>query len=380
MRRMLLLTTLLYVASACRVMQDDSEPAFGCNYEMPITGHIASAQLDSVIAEAVSDGLVGGAVWVHSATKGSYSKGFGFASLKTMQPTDRCQQYRVASLTKIFTATLVLMLIEEGSFGLDTRVGEYLDDSQVSGIQEINEITVEQLLNHTSGIPNYDDDVRFAPLILNDPGRRITLEQKLQLVREKGGRVPKWVIKKFGQVYSNTNYLLLQLIIEKATGKDYASVLAERIIEPLELLSTVTSGENPFPSRLAHGYVDFYGDEKMREVHTWDAYRFDAEGSIISTVNDLHTFFDALLAGTLISKPMLSQMKNRRLGLLQEEFELENALGHDGIAIGYSAEMWYLPRSELMVVLLSNQGRLVNENWSVLKYENLLRRIIEVAR
>lgn len=374
------MAVLLIAFSACRVMHEGVNPAFGCANEPFIDNHPASTQMDSVIEAAVNDGLVGGTIWVHSATKGSYSRGFGFANLQTQQVTDRCQQFRVASLTKMFTATLILMLIEEGQITLDTKVGEFLDESQVSGIQDINLITIEELLNHTSGIPNYDDDVRFAPMLLNDPGRLISLEQKLNLVRNKGGRVPKWVIKKFGQIYSNTNYLLLHLIIEKATGQDYDTVLAERILQPLKLYSTVTSRENPFPSRLANAYVDFYGDGKMREVREWDAYRFDGEGSIISTVNDLHTFFDALLSGQLISLPMLEQMKDKRLGLLQEAFELENAMGHDGIAIGYSAEMWYLPRSQLMVILLSNQGRLVNENWSVLKYENLLRRVIEVAR
>jgi len=361
-------------------MQEAPAPTINCTSEPVLNDHLASAQLDSLLDAAVSDGLVGGSLLVQSAMNGTFNRAFGYANLQTHQETELCQQYRVASLTKMFTATLTLMLVEEGHFELATRVGEYLDEAQVSGIQDINEITVEELLNHTSGIPNYDDDVRFAPMILNDPGRPISLEQKLQLVRSKGGRVPKWVIKKFGQIYSNTNYLLLQLMIEKTTGKEYAAVLNELIIEPLVLMNTVTSNEEPFPENLAIGYVDFYGNGQIRAVQEWDAYRFDGEGSIISTVNDLQTFFDALLSGQLVSWEMLEQMKNKRLGLLQEEFELENALGHDGIAIGYSAEMWYLPRSQLTVILLSNQGRLVNENWSVLKFENLLRQVIEVAR
>ncbi len=146
------------------------------------------------------------------------------------------------------------------------------------------------------------------------------------------------------------------------------------------LSHTSTSSMEAYPSGLVRGYVDFYGNDQMRDVNEWDAHRFDAEGNIISTANDLFTFFQALMSGKLVSADLLETMKHQRLGLLQETFELENALGHDGIAIGYSAEMWYLPRSELTVILLSNQGRLVNENWSVLKYENLLRRVIEIAR
>ena len=373
----LLFTTFF---NSCQVLQEGIEPIVECETKGLPNDHQASEKLDSLLVDAVTDGLVGGVLLAHSASKGHYLKAFGYSDLQNSMLTQPCQKYRVASLTKVFTATLVMMLIEEGGIALDTKVSEYLDKDQTSGIQDIELITIAELLNHTSGIPNYDDDVRFAPLILNDPGRPISLEQKLDLVRSKGGRVPKWVIKKFGQIYSNTNYLLLQLIIEKAAGKPYDEVLKERILAPLGLNQTSTSSMEAYPSGLARGYVDFYGNDQMRDVNEWDAHRFDAEGNIISTANDLFTFYQALLSGELVPAGLLEEMKHQRLGLLQETFELENALGHDGIAIGYSAEMWYLPRSELTVILLSNQGRLVNENWSVLKYENLLRRVIEVAR
>ena len=202
----------------------------------------------------------------------------------------------------------------------------------------------------------------------------------MNLVRNSGGRVPKWVIKKFGQIYSNTNYLILQLIIEKASGMGYEAFVRSHIIEPLNLIGTSFGAEDAYPSGLATGYVDFYGKGVMRNVNEWDAHRFDAEGDLISTAGDMQQFYQKLHSGELIPDVLLQQMKEKRLGLLQEEFELENAIGHDGIGIGYSAEMWYLPRSGLMVVLLSNQGRLLSENRSVLKYENLLRQVIEVAR
>ena len=380
MKKCFIILAVLGFTSSCLVVQEGTVPELDCTQQGFSNTHQASSALDSLLIDAVENGLVGGTLLVSSAIEGDFVRAFGFSDLQAEELTRVCHKYRVASLTKVFTATLTLMLVEEGRIGLDTRVGEFLDQEQVSGIQDIDEITVAELLNHTSGIPNYDDDVRFAPMILNEPGRPISLEQKLNLVRSKGGRVPKWVIKKFGQIYSNTNYLLLQLILEKAAGKAYADLLKEKILVPLELEKTTTSSEDPYPSGLARGYVDFYGNDQMRDVHEWDAHRFDAEGNVISTVGDLHIFFKALLSEQLISAELLEQMKHQRLGLLQETFELENAIGHDGIAIGYSAEMWYLPRSELMVILLSNQGRLVNENWSVLKFENLLRRVIEVAR
>lgn len=379
MKKTLLSLILLGLYTACRVMPEGPLPGT-CSTESAVqVDHEAKEELDSLIEAAVADGLVGGTVYLHSAG-GTYARAFGLADLQSDQATQLCQQYRIASLTKVFTATLVMQLAESGQLSLEAKVTDYLAEAQVSGITEIDQISIAQLLNHTSGIPNYDDDVRFAPLILNKPGRAISLEEKLQLVRSKGGRVPKWVIKRFGQIYSNTNYLLLQLVIEKVTDQAYDQVLREQILEPLALHNTVTSRVTPFPAHLARGYVDFYGNDQLRDVWEWDAHRFDAEGSVVSTAADLYIFYDALLSGRLLSAGSLDRMKQERLGLLQEEFELENALGHDGIAIGYSAEMWHLPRSGLTLVFLSNQGRLINENWSVLRYENLLRRLIEVAR
>ncbi len=376
-----LLILLILVLAACSIKEESPVPDQFCEeLNTPPNTHQAAEKIDDAIDASISDGLTGVVVTVVSGPKGHYTKAAGLANLQNGLSMKTCHKFRVASLTKVFTATLTMMLVAEGALDLDAIVGDLLDPSQVSGIEGIDQITVEELLNHTSGIPNYDDDPRFAPMILNNPGRHITLEQKLNLVRERGGRAPRWVIKKLGQIYSNTNYLLLQLVIEKVTGKTYEKVLVERIIAPYNLSNTSLGSTVPYPSGLVTGYVDYYGNGIMRDVHEWDAHRFDAEGDLISTVEDISTFFQLLLAGEVIAQPWLEMMKDHRLGLLQETFEFENALGHDGIAIGYSAEMWYLPESELMIVMLSNQGRLVNENESVLKFENLLRQIIELAR
>lgn len=380
MRPYLILVMLLAATlNACMVV-NESPIQTACELSAGTTDHLARNTLDSLIDKAVEGGLVGGTALLISESKGNYYRAFGLADIPEQSDTRLCQKYRVASLTKVFTAVATLKLIEEGFISLNTLVGDYLSPDQVSGIQGINEITVEQLLNHTSGIPNYDDDERFAPMILNNPGSHITLEEKLNLVRSRPGRVPEWVVRKFGQIYSNTNYLILQLIIEKASGQGYEQYVRAHIIEPLELTNTSFGSEQAFSDGLATGYVDFYGNGVMRNVNDWDAHRFDAEGDLITTATDLAIFYEALLSGRLVSMSMLAEMKKKRLGLLREEFELESALGHDGIAIGYSAEMWYMESSGLMVILLSNQGRLISESWSVLRYENLLRDLIHYGK
>lgn len=376
----MLLSFVLLAAISCQIISESPINTLSCSTQHSLTtDHLAHVELDSLVTKAEREGLVGGTIIAISKSKGTYLRSFGVADIGLGLEMKDCQKYRVASITKVFMGVATLMLVDEGVISLDTVVGDYLDDKYTFDIDGIEEVTVEQLLNHTSGIPNYDDDFRYAQMILNEPGRTITLEQKLDLIRGKN-RAPDWVIRKFGQLYSNTNYLVLQLILEKASGQSYEDFLRKRIIEPLRLDDTSFSSENPYPDGLATGYVDFYGNDIIRDVNEWDAFRFDGEGSMISTAADLSTFYQTLVSGLLLPDHLVEKMKSRRLGLLQEEFDLENALGHDGVGIGYSSEMWYLPDSDLIIILLANQGRLVNENESVLRFENLLRELIHYAR
>ncbi len=332
--------------------------------------HPKADELDQLVQEAIDRGLVGLSMIVKTP-EGIYEKQGGLANLEKSIPMRGCHSIRIASLTKTVLATAILLLVEDGKLNLNDRMNLHLLDGDIEDIPGADSVMIEQLLNHTSGIPNYDDDSRFPALILNQPGAHISLEEKLDLVRGDD-RIPAWVVEKFEYIYANTNYLLLQLILERVSGKSFEGFVMEYIFNPLGIFDVHFGRVNFFPSSLATGYVDFYGNNTIRNVQLWDAGRFDAEGNLIMTAYDVYMFFFNLLEGNIVSPQTLKLMREKRLGFLNTTFGDLQAFGHDGIAIGYSSEMWHLPEANVTVVMLANQGRLIEETSQVMLFEDLL--------
>ncbi|MEU1415222.1 serine hydrolase domain-containing protein [Streptomyces sp. NPDC005731] len=227
----------------------------------------------------------------------------GYADLATKRPMSTADHLRIGSNTKVFTATLVLQLVAEGRLGLDDTVQQLLPNIIKGG----DHITVRQLLNHTSGLYPFEQDPAFAaPYLHGDAGyyrspRRLVALANAHAPLFKPGT-------KFS--YSNTNYFLLGLIIEKITHHSYKQALNHRIIQPLGLRDTqlpVRSLNIPEPA--AHGYLLSQPGRAPRDITsaispstTW------AAGALTSTVNDLARFDRALLTGKLLPKAQLNEM------------------------------------------------------------------------
>ncbi|MFY9243659.1 MAG: serine hydrolase domain-containing protein [Polaribacter sp.] len=348
----------------------------GCSVNSIVNTHNNSDFFQELLNETTYNGLTGVSLMLEDAN-GQFFGTSGFADLENNDAISNCQKFRVASLTKVFTAAAIMMLVEQNTLSLETPINQILSEETLKDIKRSDEATVKTLLNHTSGLANYDDNPNFPAMILNEPGKRISIEEKLDLIRGQNA-APAWVVEDFGFMYSNTNYLLLQLILEKISDIKYEDFVRVNIFNHLNLMDTEISTENPYPINLARGYIDFYDKGTIRDVTEWDAKRFDGEGAIISTSKDIFTFYKALLTGQLLNQETVELMRENRLGLLKEIYNNQEFVGHDGEAIGYSAEMWYLEEKELIIVLLSNQGRVSNEQPSIQKYENLLRDIVNV--
>ncbi len=363
------------LSPGCKVEEIDQVTTSPCSAMISIANdHPKTIKLNSLVEKTIEQGLVGLSLVVQSPS-GYYEKHSGYANLEHLIPMGHCHTMRVASLTKTVLATGIMLLVESGQLKLEGKMNTYLSKAVLDKIPGADSVTIRELLNHTSGIPNYDDDSRYAALILNKPGSHISLEKKLDLVRDDN-RIPKWVIEKFGYIYSNTNYLLLQLILEKVSGQSFSGFVTERIFNPINVREVRFGKAGFYPHDLATGYVDFYGNNTLRNVHQWDAGRFDAEGNLIMKASEVFLFFTNLLQANIVSEETLNLMASQRLGLLSNTFGGKEAFGHDGIAIGYSSEMWFLPDQNLTIVLLSNQGRLIEDTDQVLLFENLLEAII----
>ncbi|MEU6994130.1 serine hydrolase domain-containing protein [Streptomyces sp. NPDC046465] len=230
----------------------------------------------------------------------------GRAELGTGKPVPWGGKFRTGSATKTFTATVVLQLVAEGEMSLDDTVEHWLPGVVRGEGHDGRSITVRQLLQHTSGIPDVLGDVPALNSAAGYRAERFRTYAPEELValamrHPTPDDAPAWS-------YSNTNYILAGMIIKKVTGRSWAKEVEARIIGPLGLADTSAPGTAPFiPGPHAHGYSAF-GTDTTVDVTRFNPSAVDASGSIISTSHDLGRFYTALLGGRLLGPAQLDEM------------------------------------------------------------------------
>ncbi len=277
---------------------------------------------------------------------------------------------KIASITKTFTATVVLQLMEEEYLNLDDTIDKFLDNPVVrldslhicKGIAYGRQITVEQLLSHTSGIADYMEDPRFIPDVIEHPETQYNstriLEKYYQYQTNKNAKFPPGE----GYNYSDVNYVLLAMIIEQVTGETYHVQLKARIFNQLEMENSYLEyyeeprGDKP----LSHAF--FSTMDLVTDINT----SFDwGGGGIASTCEELNTFFRALINGKLFrEKSTLKQMlaaadKGRGgtdydygLGIMKRSIHGLTFYGHGG---AYDCDVFYCPGKNISVCMSLNQ-------------------------
>ncbi|MGH8909134.1 MAG: serine hydrolase domain-containing protein [Egibacteraceae bacterium] len=256
----------------------------------------APEQLDlrTLLDEVVAAGAPGILARVQTGAK-TLSLESGVADLRTGAPMKPQLHFRVASITKSFVATVVLQLVGEGRLGLDDPVDRWLPSLLPQG----NAVTVRQLLNHTSGLPDY---LTGSLLQLALTGWAFRPEELVAIAVSQPPRFPPGT----DWSYSNTNYIVAGLIIEKVTGQPIEEELRARIFHPLKLADTTFPNDVRIPAPHARGYW-FFGDiDLTTALHSSVAW---AAGAIISTAADLARFYQALLGGRLLHPELLKAMK-----------------------------------------------------------------------
>ena len=284
------------------------------------------------------------------------------APRRPMLASDR---FRIGSITKTFVSALVLRLVEDGRVSLDDTVGHWLPSLVPNG----DTVTVRQLLQHTSGLFDYAaDPATFMPFA-TDPGHAWLPHE---LVAIANGHAPSFAPGQ-GWGYSNTNYVLLGLIVEKVAGTPVGTQLAGRIFRPLGLWATTFDTDGRFSSRsaegrssrLAHGY-------SVLERQTFDASDLNpswsyAAGAITSTADDVATFYSALMSGKLVRTEALEAMKaalplsptrGYGLGLSRSKTSCGWFWGHDGGTFGYTSNVLVSGNGKRVAVVLVNRGPL----------------------
>lgn len=306
------------------------------------TGDAARSELQNRLDDVVDAGAVGALALVRG--EGGVWRGTsGLAELGKRRPVPVGGRFRVGSVTKTFTATVVLQLVGEGRLRLEDPIEVWLPGVVPDG----HRVTVRHLLNHTSGVYDYLYTLPMPPQQAFFDNRWRTWTPS-ELVQRAVANPPTFAPPGSAFAYSNTGYTLLGQIIEEVTGRSYGEEIESRIIGPLNLHHTSVPGTDPeIRGPHPHGYVPTIqdGEMRLRDYTEMNPSVFGAGGEIISTTRDLNRFLFMLLGGRLLPRHLLNEMKTPGvnggrygLGLGWHDTSCGvRVFGNDGDALTYQA-------------------------------------------
>jgi CubicO group peptidase (beta-lactamase class C family) len=277
-----------------------------------------------------------------------WSSASGRGDLSTATPLTPDSLFRYASISKQFTAALVLKLVDEGRLSLDDDLGKLLPTETPPAWHKV---TVRQLLNHTSGIPSYTGKPGFMSEAQTK--KPATTQQLIDITRAD----PLDFAPGTGYRYNNSGYVVLAAIAEKLTGKPWSVALREKVTGPLGLRS-IRCGCEPGPSLVA-GYTE--GDRPAQKI---DMTVPSGAGALVGTAADLARWADALHGGKVLKPATYQAMITANLpkgageryafGLTRDEVRGIPTIGHNGGIFGFKTESLYMPDRKLFVAVLSN--------------------------
>lgn len=340
------------------------------------SAQVSSAHIDAIFAPLKSSNAPGVAVLVVRDGKPVFRRGYGVTDLRTLDPITPQTDFRLASFTKQFTAACIMLLVKDGKLHYDDHLTDIFPEFPAYG----NPITIRNLLNHTSGLPDYEDllTARYP----NTPDEKIPQILDAGVLKlleaQSAGKFPpgsKWE-------YSNSGYAVLAMIVERVSGTPFGEFLHERIFAPLQMDHTLAyeKGKNEVPHR-AYGH----SKEKngWRETDQSSTSAVLGDGGIYSSIDDLAKWDRALREHTLLSEAEMrsaltpvrpagaaAQYPSYGFGWFLDPYRGHKRMFHDGETVGFRTTIQRFPDDNLTVIVLANRSD-VNAEGLALKVGDL---------
>lgn len=302
-------------------------------------------KLDSLFDLLNNRGLASGSLAISVNGKIAYQKTVGFTLLdsnKKFTP-DVTTQFRIGSVSKMFTAVLIFQLIEEGKLSLDEKLATYFPTLPNAG-----KITMREMLYHRSGLHDYTVDTNF-PQWKDNPKKP---EELLQVIAAKGSDFEPGTRVE----YCNTNYLLLSYIIEQICNMPYGQAITEKINSKIDLKNTCYSMPIDSYGNKVASYK--YADGEWKKERATDVSIHKGAGSLVSTPSDLTAFIRNLFEGRLVSLTSLDSMKTiidgYGMGMFPYDFNATKGYGHNGRIDEFYSAVRYFPEKKLAVSYITN--------------------------
>lgn len=360
---------LIFLSFFCGLMSacgpvEESHASAEATCEAPLTApHPRAAALQRALDEATA-GIVPGAIWYVADARGSWVGATGYADMAREIPMQPCTPHRIASVTKSFVAVTTLRLAQRGELSLDDPIARWLTPERAAQFEASDQVTVRQLLQHSSGYANFTLPISIA--LFNDPERTWSTDYALTLAASDrrlfdtpGAR----------HEYANTNYLLLAEVIEGVTGRSHQEVLREEVFAPAALSHTsYAPDEVRFDDTLDRGYMELQKTGEFIDVSdTYANNVIGADGGIVSTAEDVGRFLRAALVGEgLLDEAPRDALRawlpsesdwgfeGYGLGFARWVTPHGEGMGHTGQEFGYLTFAYHFPERDVTFVFMTN--------------------------
>ncbi|MEM6698714.1 MAG: serine hydrolase domain-containing protein [Bacteroidota bacterium] len=347
--------------------------------------HPKAAEFQALLDKYVAKGFPGLSMVIYTPEGGKWLGSAGVAKIETQEMMQPCHIFHSASVAKTYHAVAAMSLMEEGRLDIDKTIDNYLPDWVCKELANRTTATVRQLMNHTSGIPDFIEDVDHITDYFHDLHRTFTTAEYLDYIcKDKADFEAGQSLS-----YSNTNTVLLALIMDEVAG-NHADVITEKIINKLGLNHTFYKNETgyPAPKGAVNTYVDMKGDGKL--INSTAIERNFAKMNIghdamMASAHDYFLFIRALFEGKLIAQNSLDQMLDlakyssiidygEGLGLAVVKTPLKNITraGHDGGSLGAANIVQHYVEKDITIVICSNFGGFLDSPLSEMFYSTLI--------
>lgn len=305
---------------------------------------INKSGLDILFNTFESENKAMGTISIFKNGKEVYQKNLGFTNSKTKSSPNRNTKFRIGSITKTFTATIILQQIDEGKLSLSTLLNKYFPK-----LPNAHKITIEDLLRHQSGLANITQSKDLRSWVFKRQTRKEMMDR---FIKNGTEFEPKEKSK-----YSNTNFAILSYISEIIDNKTFSKILEDRIIKPLRLKRTEFG--KPIQSKKNEALSYYFENNK------WNPIDFQTHmsapmgaGAIVSTPFEINTFYTNLFSRNLTSATALKNLmkikKGMGLGIMQFEFKGLKIYSHDGGIDGFQSFALYIPKKKLTISFTFN--------------------------
>ncbi|NJM79547.1 MAG: beta-lactamase family protein [Flavobacterium sp.] len=302
-------------------------------------------KIDSLLTYLENNDKFMGSLAIQEGNTVVFAKGYGYSDVSTKTKANENTKYKIGSISKTLTAVVIMQLIEEKKLKLETPLATFYPN-----VKNADKITIEALLHHRSGIPDYINQDSITSEELKAPDLKEAIFTKItnyDSIFEPDSKFQ----------YSNSNYYLLGGIIEKVTKKSYAENIDKRIVSKIGLKNTFYPTKGVQVSN-NEGFSYLHDGSSWEKVEEWEKDTAYAAGAIVSTPSDLTKFVSALFQGKLIKPSSLEQMKILKDGygksLFQFPFGERRFYGHNGKIEGFNSTLGYYPKEQLSISLLVN--------------------------